>query len=634
MKIFLIIPLVMLVLVMGAPFSQAQSVPDWVKNTAGWWATDAISENEFVNAITFLVNVGIIQIEKDCKFLDNEFSHLSEKDKWFLCNTDFEYLDDWIEPEISNSEIKLNSKGFRGEDFVEQKNENTVRIFAVGGSTTFGNGVSDENTYPVILEKMLNSIVLEKEIEIVNAGFGGAWSKTESDLIKDRMLNYQPDIFIIYDGWNDVQNEVFNMNNNEIMWKDRWTDICELAEEKNFHVIILLQPTIGTISVDKRIPVDQEIIIWNMRNFENVPLTKAYEKYPNVIPILEEKCTVAKNFRGIFDETYVGIFYDYGHTNALGNKIIAKNVLNEIIPVLEEKFLIKTTINAEKNNMREFTSVLPDLDFRGKIIENESFDNMNLQNANFQYAILNNVNFSNVNFKNVDFRFSVILNSNFETSNLKESTFARSEIHSTKFSNSNLEESYIGVSTIKDSVFFNSNLKKSQLKGSTLINTEFENSKIIDSLFYQTVLINSNIFEENFTNTTLMHSTFILCDAFEKDLSTLNILQGNKFMDCDFDNTKLPTELHDSDFSAKTYNGIEYKGTSLQNVDFSNLDISNVVFSSTKILIDLTDDMDLSLYTTNLSNSIFAKTELIGKNLSLVDLTGADLKCIGHQICN
>ena len=29
----------------------AENVPDWVKNTAGWWATDAISETEFVNAI-------------------------------------------------------------------------------------------------------------------------------------------------------------------------------------------------------------------------------------------------------------------------------------------------------------------------------------------------------------------------------------------------------------------------------------------------------------------------------------------------------------------------------------------------------------------------------------------------------
>ena len=37
-------------------------VPDWVKNTAGWWATDAISETEFVNAIEFLVNEEIIQV--------------------------------------------------------------------------------------------------------------------------------------------------------------------------------------------------------------------------------------------------------------------------------------------------------------------------------------------------------------------------------------------------------------------------------------------------------------------------------------------------------------------------------------------------------------------------------------------
>jgi hypothetical protein len=52
----------MLILVIGVPFSNAQSVPDWVKNTAGWWATDAISETEFVNAIEFLINDGIIEV--------------------------------------------------------------------------------------------------------------------------------------------------------------------------------------------------------------------------------------------------------------------------------------------------------------------------------------------------------------------------------------------------------------------------------------------------------------------------------------------------------------------------------------------------------------------------------------------
>ena len=45
------------------PNAFAETVPAWVKNTAGWWATDAISETEFVNAIAYLIKAGIISIE-------------------------------------------------------------------------------------------------------------------------------------------------------------------------------------------------------------------------------------------------------------------------------------------------------------------------------------------------------------------------------------------------------------------------------------------------------------------------------------------------------------------------------------------------------------------------------------------
>ena len=44
------------------PSAFAESVPEWVKNTAGWWATDQISETEFVNAVEFLVKENIIQV--------------------------------------------------------------------------------------------------------------------------------------------------------------------------------------------------------------------------------------------------------------------------------------------------------------------------------------------------------------------------------------------------------------------------------------------------------------------------------------------------------------------------------------------------------------------------------------------
>ena len=59
---FLIKEKVILVPVTSLTETNAETVPNWVKNTAGWWATDAISEEEFVNAIEFLIKIGIIFI--------------------------------------------------------------------------------------------------------------------------------------------------------------------------------------------------------------------------------------------------------------------------------------------------------------------------------------------------------------------------------------------------------------------------------------------------------------------------------------------------------------------------------------------------------------------------------------------
>ena len=38
------------------------SIPSWIKNTAGWWATDSITETEFLRAIEYLIENKIIKI--------------------------------------------------------------------------------------------------------------------------------------------------------------------------------------------------------------------------------------------------------------------------------------------------------------------------------------------------------------------------------------------------------------------------------------------------------------------------------------------------------------------------------------------------------------------------------------------
>ena len=46
----------------GSGEATGDAIPDWVKNTAAWWASDQISDNEFVNAIQYLIEQGIIKV--------------------------------------------------------------------------------------------------------------------------------------------------------------------------------------------------------------------------------------------------------------------------------------------------------------------------------------------------------------------------------------------------------------------------------------------------------------------------------------------------------------------------------------------------------------------------------------------
>jgi len=47
----------------SANFANAESIPEWVKNNALWYGQGLISETEFLNAITFLIENGVIIIE-------------------------------------------------------------------------------------------------------------------------------------------------------------------------------------------------------------------------------------------------------------------------------------------------------------------------------------------------------------------------------------------------------------------------------------------------------------------------------------------------------------------------------------------------------------------------------------------
>ena len=40
-----------------------QKIPDWIRNNAIWWSEGAISEDDFINGIEFLVQKGIVRVQ-------------------------------------------------------------------------------------------------------------------------------------------------------------------------------------------------------------------------------------------------------------------------------------------------------------------------------------------------------------------------------------------------------------------------------------------------------------------------------------------------------------------------------------------------------------------------------------------
>ena len=46
----------------SGPASEDAVIPDWVRNNAGWWADGLISDEDFANGLQFLIQNGIISV--------------------------------------------------------------------------------------------------------------------------------------------------------------------------------------------------------------------------------------------------------------------------------------------------------------------------------------------------------------------------------------------------------------------------------------------------------------------------------------------------------------------------------------------------------------------------------------------
>ena len=101
--------------------------------------------------------------------------------------------------------VKINSLGFRGNEFTREKPSNTIRIVAMGASTTFCAEVSsNERTWPHRLQEKLQAAYPSVRVEVINAAVAGYTSTENLKNLQSRVLPLDPDLVIYYEANNEI----------------------------------------------------------------------------------------------------------------------------------------------------------------------------------------------------------------------------------------------------------------------------------------------------------------------------------------------------------------------------------------------------------------------------------------------
>lgn len=104
-----------------------------------------------------------------------------------------------------NREDVVNNCGFTGTRLTHiEKEPGIKRIICVGGSTTESSYKTANNTYPELLQRILG-----EKYEVINAGVPGYTTAEILIYLELKLLDFKPDIVVIYTGANDASTGTF-----------------------------------------------------------------------------------------------------------------------------------------------------------------------------------------------------------------------------------------------------------------------------------------------------------------------------------------------------------------------------------------------------------------------------------------
>ena len=104
---------------------------------------------------------------------------------------------------------------FNEQQFPKIKTGNSFRIFCMGGSTTYGHPFFDQTSFCGWLREFLSAADPKIKWEVINAG-GVSYASYRVANLMNELLQYEPDLFVVYSGQNEFLEERTYHNIKEI----------------------------------------------------------------------------------------------------------------------------------------------------------------------------------------------------------------------------------------------------------------------------------------------------------------------------------------------------------------------------------------------------------------------------------
>ncbi len=118
---------------------------------------------------------------------------------------------------IKSLDAKISSQGLNDRYFPISKPSDVYRIAVIGDSTSFGWQVGSKNSFPKILERILNE-QKDKKFEVINFSVPGYNTSQEFEILKEKVVKFKPDMVILVYCGNDkhicnyIQSDAISLN--------------------------------------------------------------------------------------------------------------------------------------------------------------------------------------------------------------------------------------------------------------------------------------------------------------------------------------------------------------------------------------------------------------------------------------